>query len=67
MWRGPPLADFAHEAFAQAPIAQLEELRPGVVEDRFDADLALGQQEQLVGELAALVKQTRCASGCGRG
>ena len=57
MWRGAPLADFAYEAFAQAPIAQLEELRLGAVEDRVEADLALGQHEQLVGELAALVKQ----------
>jgi len=57
MWRGPPLADFTYEAFAQAPIAQLEELRLGAVEDRVEADLALGGHEQLVGELAALVKQ----------
>ena len=57
LWRGPPLADFAYEAFAQAPIAQLEELRLGVVEDRVEADLALGRHQQLVGELAALVKQ----------
>jgi DNA-binding SARP family transcriptional activator len=27
LWRGPPLADFAYEPFAQAPIAQLEELQ----------------------------------------
>jgi peptide/nickel transport system substrate-binding protein len=57
MWRGPPLADFTFDAFAQAPIAQLEELRLGAVEDRVEADLALGRHEQLVGELAALVKQ----------
>ena len=38
MWRGPPLADFAYEPFAQAPIAQLEELRLGAVEDRVEAD-----------------------------
>jgi YVTN family beta-propeller protein len=59
LWRGEPLADFAYEAFAQAPIAELEELRLGAVEDRIDADLALGRHEQLVGELAALVKQNR--------
>ena len=57
LWRGPPLADFAYEAFAQAPIAQLEELRLGAVEDRVEADLALGRHQQLIGELAALVKQ----------
>jgi DNA-binding SARP family transcriptional activator len=57
LWRGPPLADLAYEPFAQAPIAQLEELRLAAVEDRIEADLALGRHEQLVGELAALVKQ----------
>ena len=57
LWRGPPLADFAYEAFAQAPIAQLEELRLGAIEERVEADLALGRHEQMVGELAALVEQ----------
>ena len=57
LWRGPALADFAYEAFAQAPIAQLEELRLGAVEDRVEADLALRRHQQLVGELTALVKQ----------
>jgi DNA-binding SARP family transcriptional activator len=59
LWRGPPLADFAYEAFAQVPIAELEELRLAAVEDRVEADLELGRHEQLVSELAALVKQNR--------
>jgi YVTN family beta-propeller protein len=59
LWRGPPLADFAYEAFAQVPIAELEELRLAAVEDRVEADLALGRHEQLVGELGALVKHNR--------
>jgi YVTN family beta-propeller protein len=57
LWRGPPLADFTYQAFAQAPIAQLEELRLGAVEDRVEADLALGLHDQLVGELRALVQR----------
>ena len=57
LWRGLPLADFAYEPFAQAPIAELAELRLGAVEDRVEADLVLGRHEQHVGELAALVKQ----------
>ena len=57
LWRGPPLEDFAYESFAQAEIARLEEARLGALEDRIDADLALGGQEQLVGELAALVRE----------
>ena len=57
LWRGPPLEDFAYESFAQAEIARLEEARLAALEDRIDADLALGRQEQLVGELAALIRE----------
>jgi YVTN family beta-propeller protein len=57
LWRGPPLADFAYEPFAQATIAQAEELRLAAIEDRVDADLALGRHRELVGELQALVEQ----------
>ena len=55
LWRGPPLADFAFEAFAQVEIGRLEELRLAALEDRIDADLARGQHAELVGELEALV------------
>jgi DNA-binding SARP family transcriptional activator len=54
-WRGPPLADFAYESFAQAAIARLEEIRVAAVELRIDADLLLGRHDELVGELEALV------------
>ena len=57
LWRGPPLADFAYESFAQAEIARLQEARLAALEDRIDADLALGRHEQLVGELDALVRE----------
>jgi YVTN family beta-propeller protein len=57
MWCGPPLADFAYEAFAQAEIARLEEARLGALEDRIDADLASGEDARLVGELEALVRE----------
>jgi YVTN family beta-propeller protein len=57
LWRGPPLADFAYEPFAQSAIAQLEELRLGALEERVEADLALGRERELVGELADLVEQ----------
>jgi DNA-binding SARP family transcriptional activator len=55
LWRGPPLADLAHEAFAAAEIGRLEELRLLALERRFDADLELGRHAQLVGELEKLV------------
>jgi DNA-binding SARP family transcriptional activator len=55
LWRGPPLADFAYEPFAQEEIAQLEELRLIGLEERVEAALALGRHAELVGELEALV------------
>ncbi len=55
--RGPPLADFAYEAFAQAEIARLDEVYLGAVEDRIDAELALGNHGRVVGELEALVAE----------
>jgi DNA-binding SARP family transcriptional activator len=57
LWRGPALADFAYESFAQAAIARLEEIRLAAVELRIDADLALGRHAELVGELEALVAE----------
>ena len=55
LWRGAPLADVSDEPFAQAEIARLNELRAGVVEDRIEADLALGRHGDVVSELEALV------------
>jgi YVTN family beta-propeller protein len=57
LWRGPALADFAYQPFAQAEIARLEESRLVVLEDRIDADLASGEHARLVGELEALVRE----------
>lgn len=56
LWRGPALADFAYEPFAEAEIARLEEVRVAAIEDRMDADLASGEDARLVGELEALVR-----------
>jgi YVTN family beta-propeller protein len=55
LWRGPPLADFSYEPFAQREIGRLEEERLAALEDRIDADLALGEHAALVGELDASV------------
>lgn len=57
LWRGPPLADFTYDAFAQAPVTQLEELQLSAVEERVEADLALGRHQELVSELGALVER----------
>jgi DNA-binding SARP family transcriptional activator len=55
LWRGPPLADFTYESFAQAPIARLEELRLTAVELRNEGALALGHHARLIGDLEVLV------------
>jgi DNA-binding SARP family transcriptional activator len=57
LWRGPPLADFSYESFAQTAIARLEEIRLTALELRMDADLALGRHDELVGDLEALVAE----------
>ena len=57
LWRGPPLADLAYEAFAQAAVARLDELRALALEDHVDAELALGRHEQLVARLEGLVRE----------
>jgi DNA-binding SARP family transcriptional activator/streptogramin lyase len=56
LWRGPALADFAYDDFAQHEIDRLEELRLAAVERRIDLDLALGHHDDLVAELEALVR-----------
>ena len=57
IWRGPPLADLAYEQFAQSEAARLEELRLVALEDRAEAELALGHHAALVPELDALVRE----------
>ena len=57
LWRGPALADFAYDDFARTEISRLEERRLVAIEQRIDADLALGRHAALVGELATLVTQ----------
>jgi YVTN family beta-propeller protein len=57
LWRGPPLADLSYESFSQNEAARLEELRLVALEDRAEADLALGRYAELVAELEALVRE----------
>lgn len=58
LWRGEPLADFSFEPFAQAEITRLNELRVTAMEDRVQADLALGRHAALCSELSqAVVEQ----------
>ncbi len=55
LWRGPPLADLGLERSA----VLLEEIRLAALEERIDADLALGRHAGLVGELESLVAEHR--------
>jgi DNA-binding SARP family transcriptional activator len=54
LWRGPPLADLADEPAGRAA-AHLDELRQAAIEERIDADLALGRHAALVPELEEIV------------
>jgi DNA-binding SARP family transcriptional activator/pimeloyl-ACP methyl ester carboxylesterase len=56
LWRGHALAEFA-EPFARHEGARLEELRLAAVELRMEAELALGHQRDVVGELETLTAQ----------
>ncbi|MFL5790903.1 MAG: BTAD domain-containing putative transcriptional regulator [Actinomycetota bacterium] len=55
VWRGAALADFRYDDFAQGDIERLEERRLATIEDRVDAELALGRHADLVAELHPLV------------
>ncbi len=57
LWQGRPLADLEFEPFARVEVERLEELRLAAVEERVDAELALGRQLALVSELEALVAE----------
>ncbi|WP_197541055.1 MULTISPECIES: AfsR/SARP family transcriptional regulator [Streptomycetaceae] len=54
LWRGAALADVGAAPFAAGQITRLEELRTTAVEDRVEADLALGRHRELVAELTEL-------------
>jgi len=57
MWRGPALADLELETFAQEEIRRLEELRLAAVEERLDAEIAIGRHREAIGELESLISR----------
>jgi DNA-binding SARP family transcriptional activator len=57
LWRDEPLPELRTEPFASAAVGQLEQLRLATVEERIDADLALGRDASLVTELESLVAE----------
>jgi peptide/nickel transport system substrate-binding protein len=57
LWHGPALADLLYEPFAGVEAERLEERRLLALEERIDADLALGRGAELVSELERLVAE----------
>ena len=57
LWRGPPLAEFAYEPFAQGAIAGLTERRVNAREELIEAQLALGHHGEVVSELEAFIRE----------
>jgi len=66
LWRGPPLADFTLDDFAQSEIGRLEELRLAALEERIEAELEAGARTELVGELEVLVEEHPLREGLRR-
>ena len=57
LWRGTPLSDVPSDSLHHDEVELLLEERLGVLEHRFDAELAAGRAAGLVGELRSLTKQ----------
>ncbi len=57
LWRGAPFADLGGEPALRAEITRLEEARLTALEYRIDAELALGRDSGLVGELETLIQE----------
>jgi DNA-binding SARP family transcriptional activator len=57
LWRGPMLLDLANDPASQTDARRLEELRVSALEDRIEAELALGRHLDLVPELHQLVAE----------
>jgi DNA-binding SARP family transcriptional activator len=57
LWRGEALADLAYEPFARSAIERLEEIRLAALEQRIEAELALGRHAEVTAELEQLVAE----------
>ncbi len=55
LWSGPALGGVTADVLTWTEVPRLEELRVAVLEDRIDAELALGRHAEVVAELHALV------------
>lgn len=57
LWRGEPYADLAHVEALQPEIRRLNQLRVAAIEDRVEADLAMGLHRAVVEELEVLTRE----------
>src|SRR5262249_7795918 len=57
LWRGPALADFRFDVFAQVESRRLDELRLEAVSDRIEARLSVGRIAGVIPELEGLVEE----------
>jgi serine/threonine protein kinase/WD40 repeat protein/DNA-binding winged helix-turn-helix (wHTH) protein len=57
LWRGPAFGDLATEPSISIEAARLDELRLGAIEDRIEAELTIGEQASVTGELETLTAQ----------
>ena len=63
LWRGPALAEFAFEDWAQAEARRLDELRLVAGDERLAADVELGRTPTSSRSSSRSSASTRCASG----
>lgn len=57
LWRGEPFADFNDVITLRPEVERLQQLRVTAIEERIDADLALGRHHTLVAELDTLTRE----------
>jgi DNA-binding SARP family transcriptional activator len=55
LWGDPPLPDLPESEVTAAPVARLRNQRQGAIDALFDARLAAGEHEQVLGQLRAAV------------
>jgi len=57
LWRGEPLEDLDSVAVVESERGRLEEMRLRALEQRIEADLALGRHAEVIPDLQALVRE----------
>lgn len=55
LWRGPPFAGLGDDRFARVEAERLNDLRLDALEERIEAELALGREPEAIAELEPLV------------